>query len=231
METIQTPAVIEIPGFSDPVSSMTHLFGAPVFLFIGIMLIIRFRGAAYRTVSLSIFVIGVVFALSMSGVFHLLSPQTSGRYVLQVLDHAGIFFLIASTYTAVHILHFRGWLRWGFLFVIWSFAITGMTLESIFFSDMSEWLSLSLYLGLGWVGAISCYLVYKNTDFKTIRPLLYGAAAYTLGATMEFIRFPVLISGVIEPHELFHLMVLAGIGFHWYFVVLLARLEVQQSNN
>ena len=52
------------------------------------------------------FVFGVVFLLAMSGVFHLLTPGTTGRAVLQRLDHAAIFFLIAATFTPVHVIQF-----------------------------------------------------------------------------------------------------------------------------
>jgi|SRR5687767_7998517 len=49
-------------------------------------------------------------------------------------------------------------------------------------------------------------------------PLLLGGLAYSAGAIADFIRRPVLIPGVLQSHELFHLSVLAGALLHWYFV-------------
>lgn len=214
-----------IPGFSDPFSSMTHLFSAPVFLAIGVAMLWKLRGNKNRTTSLIIFCVAVVFLLAMSGVYHLLTPGTTGRYVLQVLDHAAIFFLIAATFTPIHILQFRGILRWGILLLVWSVAITSIALKSIYFENIPELLSLSLYLGLGWLGLVTAYFLIQRYGFNAVLPLIYGAIAYSAGAALEFLEFPVLISGVIGPHEIFHVLVLTGISFHWLFVYKIAKLH------
>ncbi|MBI3562359.1 MAG: hemolysin III family protein [Gammaproteobacteria bacterium] len=211
--------IIPIPGFSEPFSSLSHLVGAGVFCALGIWLIIRGRGHAGRVLALVIFSVSVVFLLAMSGVFHLLQPGGAARNVLQRLDHAGIFFLIAGTFTPIHgILFQRGW-RWGILVLVWTIAITGITLKTIFFHDIAEWLGLGLYLGLGWLGAVTGILLYRRHSFGCIKPLLYGALAYTAGAIMEFIQMPTLVRGVIGPHEVFHIAVLVGISFHFALVV------------
>lgn len=207
-----------IPGFSDPFSSMSHLIGALVFLIYGIKLIHQARGHNGWVAAVSIYVFSVVFLLSMSGVFHLLEHETMGRAVLQRLDHAGIFGLIAGTFTPVHAILFKGFWRWGILFIIWSLAITGIAIKSIFFHELAEWLGLIFYLGLGWVGILSAYLTHRLHGFTIIKPLLYGALAYTIGASLEFLRLPIVIPGVIGPHELFHIAVLFGIFWHWQFV-------------
>jgi channel protein (hemolysin III family) len=209
---------IPIPGFSEPFSSISHLFSAVIMLVLGGIIIWRSRGSRRHVITYSIFTFCGVFLLSMSGVFHLLEPNSTGRHVLQRLDHAGIFLLIAGTFTPIHGILFEGWWRWGMLIPIWTIAITGLTLKTIFFIDFPEWFGLTLYLGLGWLGVISAVVVKRRYGFKTILPLIYGAIAYSSGAVMEFLRTPVIISGVIGPHELFHIAVLFGLGFHFYFV-------------
>jgi channel protein (hemolysin III family) len=208
---------------------MTHLFSAPIFLIIGIVTLWKLRGNRSRTVSLFIFIFAVVFLLSMSGVFHLLSPGTDSRAVLQMLDHAAIFILIAATFTPTHVLLFKGFMRWGILLIVWGTAIVGITLKSIYFEDFPEIISLALYLGMGWLGAITGYKVHMLMGLKAIAPLIYGAIAYTLGAVLEFSRFPILITGVMGPHELFHVLVLVGISFHWLFVYRMAQRHKQSE--
>jgi len=198
---------------------MTHLFSAGIFLILGIWLVLRGRDSLIKLISLSTFAFSSVFMLSMSGVFHLLEPQGTAREVLQRLDHAGIFFLIAATITAVHSILFKGIWRWGMLLMIWTIAITSITLKTIYFHDLSEWMGLSLYLGMGWLGAITGVLLYRRFGLTFIKPLIYGALAYTAGAVMEFIRMPLLVPGVIGPHELFHIAVLIGLGYHFRFIV------------
>ncbi len=214
-----------IPGFSDPFSSISHLMGAFVFLVYGIKLITLAGGHRGWVAAVSVFVFSVVFLLSMSGVFHLLEHQSIGRAVLQRLDHAGIFALIAGTFTPVHSILFKGFWRWGFLLLIWTLAITGITLKSIFFNELAEWLGLVFYLGLGWLGILSAYLTHRLHGFTIIKPLVYGALAYTAGASLEFLQLPVVIPGVIGPHELFHIAVLAGIAWHGQFVRNLLKLK------
>jgi channel protein (hemolysin III family) len=209
---------VSIPGFSEPFSSITHLIGAFAFLLYGIRLVGLARGKYAWVIAVCLYVFTVVFLLSMSGVFHLLEHGSTGRVVLQRLDHAGIFALIAGTFTPVHIILFKGFWRWGFLVLIWLLAITGITLKSIFFNDLAEWIGLIFYLGLGWFGILSAYLTHRLHGFKIIKPLVYGALAYTIGASLEFLGVPIVISGVIGSHELFHIAVLAGIAWHWQFI-------------
>jgi len=209
---------VAIPGFTEPFSSISHLLGALVFLVYGARLIFRARSHFGWAVAVGVFVLSGVFLLSISGVYHLLELEGVGRVVLHRLDHAGIFALIAGTFTPVHTILFTGFWRWGFLIVIWSLAIAGITLKSIFFNELAEWVGLMGYLGLGWLGILSAYMTHRLHGFAIIKPLVFGAFAYTLGATLEFLRLPVALAGVIGPHELFHVAVLAGLAWHWIFI-------------
>jgi channel protein (hemolysin III family) len=102
--------------------------------------------------------------------------------------------------------------------LIWSAAAIGITLKMVFFSDLPEWIGLSLYLGLGWIGVASAVALWRRFGPAFIQPLFWGALIYTLGAVLDFLRWPVLFPGFVGPHELFHGAVLTGIGFHWRFV-------------
>ncbi|MCG6968695.1 MAG: hemolysin III family protein [Gammaproteobacteria bacterium] len=210
--------IAPIPGFSEPFSAITHLLGAIVFLILGIELLVRSHVTLGKRAALLVYIVAVIFALSMSGVFHLLSSGSAAKAVLQRLDHAAIFFLIAATYTPVHTIVFRGVMRWGVLVIVWCAAITGITLKSIFFFDIPEWVGLSLYLGLGWFGVFSTYQMYRRFGFHYIKLIVYGALAYTCGGVFEYLRIPILIPEVIGPHELFHIFVLIGISMHWMFI-------------
>ena len=218
--------IYPIPGFSEPFSCFTHLFATIVFIPWGWILIRRGRGSRVRVVSLTLFVFATLLMLSMSGVYHLLSPGGAGRAVLARLDHAAIFVLIAGTFTPPHCILFRGVMRWGMLLVIWSIAITAITLKSIFFADFPEWLGLCLYLGMGWMGVVSGWALLKRYGFKSIRMLLWGGIAYSVGAVFDFARAPILITGVVGPHELFHVAVLVGLVLHWRWIYGWAHWEI-----
>ncbi len=206
-----------IPGFSDPISSWSHLLGAGASLVMTFFLVRRGRGDALRVFALAVFGFSCVFLLSMSGVFHLLPRDTVGREVLKRLDHAGIFLLIAGTFTPIHIILFRGRKRWIPVALVWTVAIAGITLKMIFFEQVPEGLWLFIYLGMGWLGAASSILLWRDFGPSAIELPAAGGIAYTLGACLEFFSWPVMIPGVLGPHELFHLFVLVGVAcFAWF---------------
>jgi channel protein (hemolysin III family) len=211
--------ILSIVGFSDPVGSLSHLAGALVFAFLSVVLLRRGRGDRARMISLCLFAFSCVLLLSLSGVYHLLSPGTAGREVLKRLDHAAIFVLIAGSFTPVHVILFRGAWRWGMLAGIWAAAIAGLVLKTVYFTTMPEWLGMLMYLGLGWMGVISALHLARRYGLRFIQPLLWGALAYTAGALIEFLRWPLLLEGIVGPHEIFHLAVLAGISCHWAFIL------------
>jgi channel protein (hemolysin III family) len=210
--------MLSIPGFSDPVSSLSHLAAAVVFAGLSGFLVARGRGDARRVISLAVFAFSCVLLLSLSGVYHLLSPGTAARGVLMRLDHAAIFVLIAGSFTPVHVILLRQ--RWhGHLLAwIWAAAIAGLTLKTIYFDAVPAWLGLLLYLGLGWLGLISTVALARIFGVSFVLPLVWGALAYTFGALADFANWPVLVAGVVGPHEVFHLAVVAGISLHWAFI-------------
>ena len=211
--------MLAITGFSDPVSSISHLGGAVVFAFLAATLLRRGGGDRARMISLSVFAVSCVLLLGLSGVYHLLSPDTAGRAVLKRLDHAAIFVLIAGSFTPVHTILFHGVWRWGTLAAIWGAATAGVIFKTVYFDVMPEWLGLTMYLGLGWIGVFSAAALARLHGWRFIRPVLWGALAYTAGALAEFLRWPLLLPGILGPHEIFHLAVLAGISFHWSFIL------------
>jgi channel protein (hemolysin III family) len=214
--------VIAIPGFADPFSSLSHLIGAGIFLAISSFLIRRGRGNDLRVASLAIFCMGSVLLLSISGTYHLLDPTGQPRRVMQVLDHAAIFVLIACSFTPIHMILFRGWGRWGILTLVWFYAYMAIGLKTVYFTTMPQGLGLALYLGMGWIGAFSGISIWRRFGFRFMGPILWGGVAYSIGAVLEFLQWPVVWPGIVQWHEVFHLAVLIGLGFHWAFIYSLA---------
>ena len=212
------PQLHHLPGCYEPFSAISHLLGAVLFLVLGGLLLWRGRGNRLRLIFLGIYVFSCVLLLSLSGVYHMMVRGGTAHWVLARLDHGAIFVLIAGTFTPVHGLLFQGRLRWWPLILIWAAAITGIIVKTIFFDDLSELLGLAFYLTLGGFGAVTAMLLAGRYGFAFITPLLLGGVAYSVGAGLEFFRWPVVIPGVIHPHEVFHVAVLAGAFLHWLFV-------------
>ena len=210
--------IVSIPGFTEPFSSLSHLVGAGIFAILGFFLLRRGRGNAARIAYLAVYSFACVLLLSMSGVYHLLAFGGQARAVLGRLDHGAIFVLIAGTFTPVHGILFEGLWRLSVLLLIWALAIAGVTVATLFFADLSEWHLLAFYLALGWLGLLSGIVLTRRYGFAFVKPAIWGGLAYTLGALVDFFRWPVLIPGIFGSHELFHLAVLIGLALHWKFI-------------
>jgi len=231
-----------IPGFTDPFSSVSHLIGAAAFAVMGVALVrraLRTRPPATgsaptvsmfaRVASLLVFSISAVVLLGTSGTFHLLSHTGSARAVMQRLDHAAIFVLIAGTYTPIHAIMFRGVWRWGMLAFIWTFAALGVVLKSIFFEATPPTFGIVLYVAMGWVGLLSMIALSRRYSVRMIWALLAGGMAYTVGAVIEGVEPRPLLASVIRAHEIFHLAVLIGLSLHWWFIWSISDMTIRIS--
>ncbi len=216
-----------IPGFADPFSSLSHLLGAAVCAVFAVPLIRKGLSARHddgrrpgvgHITSLVIFAASAVLLLTMSGVYHMLGPGGGARAVFQRLDHAAIFILIAGTFTPIHAILFRGLWRWGMLVFVWTLAVTGVTLKSIYFASMGMTLGVGLYIGMGWIGAASIFLLVRRYGLRMALPVALGGLAYTAGAALDWAEPSAIIPGVVRGHEIFHIAVLIGLALHWLFV-------------
>lgn len=206
-------------GFEDPINSWTHLFGA---LAVGILLVKLFNkegiGRRYP-VPIIIYGVSSIFLLSMSGIYHLLPRETTARYVLRILDHAGIFLLIAGTLIAVHEALFSGLMKWGVIILASMIAALGITFGTIYFDELPTYMTHSVFLAFGWLGLVSIIGIWKLKKTISVKYLIYGGLAYTFGAIIDWIQYPILISGYFGAHELFHIGVLIGVTYHWLFLL------------
>lgn len=149
-------------------------------------------------------------------------PPGDARSLAQRLDHSAIFVLIAATFTPVHTLLFHGKGRWGALLFIWSVALVGIGLKMMYFDQISRWLGLSLYVGMGWLGIFSGLSLTRRYGFSFVQPLAWGGFAYTVGAVVEGLCWPSLLPRVVQSHELLHVAVLIGLCCHWSFIYSIA---------
>jgi len=204
-------------GFYQPFASWTHLLAALITLSTGFMLLRKGWGNKLRVASLVVFMICFLFMFSMSGIYHALEPGF-GRQVFRRLDYAAIYTMIAGTATPIHIIFFRGWRRWGVLLFLWFVAIVGLLLTIILIDNMPEWLTLTIFISMGWSAIISMIHAWKLYGFQRISLALYGGVAYTVGAFIDFMRIDGPFPGITWHHEIFHLFVVLGAAMHWKLI-------------
>ncbi len=151
------------------------------------------------------------------------------RDVMLRLDVASIFVLIASTFTVIHGLLFNGRERWLIPLFLWLIVVVGVTLRSIFFHSIPSIVGDGIFLLMGWLGAASSWLLWKKFGLDGIKLVFLGGVFYTAGALINAVEMPTFIPKVWGPHESFHLLVLAGLGSHWAFVMSIADGSFQKN--
>ena len=169
-------------------------------------------------IAVLIYVVGVIATLFSSGIMHLADRGSDLRELMLRVDHAAIFFLIAATYTPIHIIQFKSYQRWGVLIPIWILASIGMCFKLFYIDSFHEDLSLIFYLTLGWAGLLTFVLLLRTSGYKPLLPILMGALAFTVGALIDVSITQDFVAGAIRSHEVFHFFVLIGIGSHWMYI-------------
>ncbi len=174
--------------------------------------------AAFERGSASFFIGTIVFTTTMlllyfgSTLYHAW-PQTRGKSFLQVFDHSAIFLLIAGTYTPFALGPLRNVGGLTVLGLIWAFAAFGVIMKLTRGTSRHRKLSMSLYLGMGWLIPIAHHPLALAIPFSALIWLLAGGIAYTVGV-LFFVNERVRYS-----HFVWHLFVLAGTSCHFLAVL------------
>jgi hemolysin III len=156
----------------------------------------------------------IVFSACLAGCFgasalyHRPTWTPSVRAVLARVDHAGIYLLIAGTYTPFGLLVLSE--NWAIpvLAIVYTGAALAI-LTKILWVRAPKPFSAAIALVLGWVGvaAVSQLLKVGAAGFTLV---VVGGAFYTAGAVIYAFKRPNPKPRVFGYHELFHLCTLVA---------------------
>ncbi|MDD2424139.1 MAG: hemolysin III family protein [Candidatus Cloacimonetes bacterium] len=161
----------------------------------------------WKIVSFSIYGATLITLFLSSTLYHAF-PQPYVKRFFRILDHSSIFLLIAGTYTPVTIGTMRGGWGWTMFGIIWGLTIAGICLK-IFAMRIPKWVSLAVYLLMGWILIIALKPLLACVSMSFIIWVLIGGAAYSLGVIFYTAR------KLPYHHAIWHLFVLAGSFFHF----------------
>ena len=175
-------------------------------------------GRVDQMVAFGIFGLSLIALYAASALYHLLPLSPAGVARLRQVDHVSIFVLIAGTYTPFCLLALNGAWRAGLLAVVWGLALCGLLLK-LFWMDAPRWLSVALYLGMGWVAVFAAPALFRAVPAGGMAWVLAGALVYSAGALVYGLKRPNPIPEVFGFHELWHLFVMAGSACHYWAVL------------
>lgn len=204
--------------FKEPISGLTHVASAVLALAGLVALMVVSPPTALARVALLAYGVSLVLLFAASSTYHLVKTTPARELLLRKLDHTAIFLLIAGTYTPVCVIVLSGAWRWGMLAAIWALALAGIVFK-LAFIRAPRWLSVAIYLGMGWLGVIGIRPLLQALPLVALGWLLAGGLLYSAGAVVYATRRPDFFPGVFGFHEVWHLFVSAASAAHFVFVV------------
>jgi len=166
----------------------------------------------FATESIVIYGISMILLFSASTAYHL-TAHPLWKQRLRIADHISIYFLIAGTYTPVALITLVNGNGWLIFYTVWGIALAG-TILKLFFTGKYEYLSLILYLLMGWLIVFDIQDLIRLTSTRGLALLAAGGAFYTLGIFFYTIR------RIPYNHLIWHFFVLGGAISHWLYIYL-----------
>ncbi len=164
-----------------------------------------------RRIGAIAFAASVALMFGASALYHGVPWPDERRRWLRRLDHAGIYLLIAGTYTLFGLLVLHGVARPVVLAVVWSGTLAAIALKFLWV-DGPNWLSVTIGIMLGWVGVIVFPQILDRIGVGGALLVLAGGLAYTVGALVYGLRRPDPIPAVFGYHEVFHAFVIVAVA-------------------
>ncbi len=203
------PVVIKEERVKPRLRGVFHELGFYAALGLGAGLVVTAHDGRARAAA-AVFAGSVVFCFGASALYHRPMWRPSVRAWLARLDHAGVYLLIAGTYTPFGLLVMSEDWAIPVLTIVWTGAIAA-TLLKLFWFRAPKWLSAAIGLALGWVAAAAFSQLLK-LPVPGLVLVLAGGFLYTLGAVVYAYLRPDPVPHVFGYHELFHVLTLAAVG-------------------
>jgi hemolysin III len=184
-------------------------------------LLVLLAATTKAAVAATIYAASVSALFGVSALYHRVTWTTAARRRMRRLDHAMIFLLIAGTYTPVGLLVLNGTLATVVLAVVWGGAVAGIVLE-LAWRTAPRWLGGTVYLALGWVAVVAMPQLFARLGMTGGLLLVAGGLVYSAGVAVYALRRPDPAPAVFGYHEVFHLLVIAGVAAHFLAISLYA---------
>jgi hemolysin III len=165
----------------------------------------------YGRFAASVFAGSVASCFGASALYHRVTWSSQRtRLRMRRVDHAGVYLLIAGTYTPVSLFALDGTLRVVVLTVVWTGAVSAIVLKFAWVGA-PKWLAAAIGLALGWVAVVAVPQLAAHLRPAAFVLLVAGGLTYTAGAIVYARRRPDPVPAVFGYHELFHALTIVAV--------------------
>jgi hemolysin III len=184
-------------------------------------LLVLLAATTRAAVAVAVYAVSVSALFGVSALYHRVTWTVPARRRMRRLDHSMIFLLIAGTYTPVGLLVLQGTLGAAVLAVVWGGAVAGTVIE-LAWTRAPRWLGGTVYLALGWVAVVAMPQLFARLGLGGGLLIVAGGLAYSAGAAVYALRRPDPAPATFGYHEVFHLLVIAGVAAHFLAISMFA---------
>lgn len=185
-------------------------------LVVGPLLIVG-AGGARRQFAAAIFAGSVATCFGLSALYHRVTWPPHRRLWMRRADHAGVYLLIAGSYTPVGLLVLDGTWQWVVLGTVYAGAAVAILLKFVWV-DAPKWLAAVIGIALGWVAVIALPQLVSRLGGVAVALLAAGGIAYTAGAIVYARRRPNPFPATFGYHELFHGLTIVALACQYVAV-------------
>src|SRR3989442_2265224 len=143
----------------------------------------------------AVFAGSVAVCFGASALYHRVTWSPPVRLWMRRVDHAGVYLLIAGTYTPVSLLVLRGAWRPVVLTIIWAGAAAAIVLKFVWVAA-PKWLAAAIGIALGWVAVVVLPQLIGRVNLAAGILLLPGGLANMAGVVISFRGRPGALSAV-----------------------------------
>ncbi len=189
-----------------------HIVGLVFAVIGGVLLLTLSAGNEPRRIAaIAIYAAGMVLMLAFSLSYNFAIERY--RWFFRRLDHAGIFLMIAGSYTPFTTYVLTGAWAWGMTIAVWTIAGIGM-LGKLFLPSLRERVWIGFYLTLSWIVVFAMRPIVEGLPTPALVLLIGGGLVYTLGVVFhvkEHLQF---------SRSIWHGHVVAGAGLQWAAILI-----------
>jgi len=205
MKRPQSPKEERLNAFTHSIGILFCLIAMPI-----IMVGVYDENKLSYFYSVLAFGVGMLLVYTFSTLYHAIKKEKA-KDVLQIADHISIYFLIAGTYTPLMVRYLDSETAFIFLTIMWSIVAVGVVFK-IFFTKRFKYLSVILYLLLGWMLVFVLKPLLQNIPLTVLWWIIAGGFSYTTGVYFY------MKDHKIYYHAVWHLFVLFGTLAHFVAV-------------
>ena len=179
----------------------------------GVVLVLETNTHTGRIAAIA-YAAAVAFMFGSSGLYHRVTWSRTWRLRMARVDHAGIYLMIAGSYTPIGLLVLHGNWRLVVLSIVWGGAAAAILLKACWV-QAPKWLAAAIGIALGWVAVAILPQVARRVGLTGCLLLVAGGLFYTAGALVYAFRRPDPVPTVFGYHELFHALVVVAVALQY----------------